>query len=1134
METTREWLEDLGLGRYADMFEDNDLDLDLVTDLSDDDLEKLGVASMGHRKKLLRAIASVAIDSPDGNAEGAPNDQSAPPQTAPQPSATVNTQGERRQLTVMFCDLVGSTALSTKIDPEDMQDVLRAYQDACAKIIERFDGFIAKYMGDGILIYFGYPQAQEKDSERAVLAGLAVIESIPDLKEVIAGDLQTELAVRIGIATGTVVVGESIGEGAAQERAVVGETPNLAARLQGLAPSNGMVVSDLTKQLAGDGFEYLDLGRQDLKGIDEATVAWQVVGAQDTEFDGEIGAAMNAPPLVGRQEEMGLLLRAWQQSKEGSGQVVSISGEAGIGKSRLVEAISEEVRNDKFARVNVRCSPHHSNSAFYPIMVQLRRAVGWVPDDDTASKLAKMETVLASYQFSSAETVPLIAALFSLPLPEDRYPPLNLTPQQQRLNTLDTVLAWLLEEAERHPVLAVWEDIHWADPSTLELLEMMIEQCPTAPILNALTFRPEFVPPWPARSHSVPLTLNRLERPEVEALIRHQTGGKRLPPEVVEHIVDRGDGVPLYVGELTRAILASGSLTETDHSYELNGSFSDLSIPATLQESLMARLDKVPTVREVAQLGAVFGREFPYDMLNAVGVIEETALRDGLGQLVEAELLYQRGRPPRAKYMFKHALIQDAAYQSLLKRTRQHYHREVAALLSNQFAEIVDAHPEILAHHYSEAGDKGQAIDNWLRAGQSALQRSANHEAIGHLNKGLALLPEGDEKASQELAMQRLLGTAFMATKGYGAPETAEAFDRARQLCAIVRDDSIYPVMFGVYVSAITRAKHLLAVETAVEMHQLVVRTDDAYSKFSAHMMSGVAYLHIGKLLDSRDHFDAGMKISETFGTEKSSENALLYGLDMKAMGYAYGAWCEWLLGCPETAQKRCRLALASVEISQHGYSSSRALYWCAVVNQLCGDWREVSDLTEVAVGKAKEHGLPMVVAVARIMYAAADAALHGGGEQIPEITEALAAYAATGARFQAPYHHTLLAELHLRDGETDAGLEILNEAQHRVQESGEYYFSAEIVRLKGELLLASDGRRTDAEGYFKKALETARVQNAKSLELRAAGSLARLWNGQGKRTEAHDLLAPVYGWFTEGFDTADLRAAKKLLDELS
>ena len=469
----------------------------------------------------------------------------------------------------------------------------------------------------------------------------------------------------------------------------------------------------------------------------------------------------------------------------------------------------------------------------------------------------------------------------------------------------------------------------------------------------------------------------------------------------------------------------------------------------------------------------------------------------------------------------------------MLKRTRQHYHTEVAALLSNQFAETVDTHPEILAHHYSEAGDIGQAINYWLQAGQLALGRSANHEAIGHLNEGLALLPEGDEKASQELAMQRLLGTAFMATKGYGAPETAEAFERAQKLCAIVRDDTIYPVMFGVWISAVTRGKHASATEIAREMQSLVARTDDAYAKLSAHLMSAASHLFVGNLLDARDYFDAIIK-SEPVGAEESSANALLYGLDVTAAGYAYGAWCNWLLGYPETALKHSQLALASIEISQHSYSRSRALYWCAVVNQLCGDWQGVSDLTGIAVGKAKEHGLAMVVAVARIMCGSAEAALHGGSEQSPEIAAALAAYAETGARYQAPYHHTLLAELHLRNGEIDAGMDIVNRAQHMFQETGEYYFSAEIFRLRGELLLASDDRRPDAEACFKKALETARAQDAKSLELRAAGSLARLWNGQNRRTEAHDLLAPVYGWFTEGFDTADLRDAKALLDEMN
>jgi len=1041
--------------------------------------------------------------------------------------------GERRQLTVMFCDLVGSTALSTQLDPEDMQNLIAVYHDAVEPVIRRHDGFIAKYMGDGILIYFGFPQAQEKDAQRAVLAGLAIIETMANLTPDPTLGTETRLAVRIGIATGTVVVGDTIGEGAAEERTVVGETPNLAARLQGLAPENGLVVSSVTKELAGDGFDTADLGLQDLKGIDEPTGAWQVLGEHEDEFEGEVGGDTEAQPLVGRQEELGLLVRAWQQSKAGSGQVVTISGEAGIGKSRLIEAISAEVRADNLARVTLRCSPHHANSALYPVSTHLRRVMGWSADDTADVKLEKMESALARYQFVSEDTVPVLAALYSLDLPEDRYPSLALTPQQQRLHTLDTVLAWLLEEAERRPVLTVWEDVHWADPSTLEMIAMMIEQCPTVSILNALTFRPDFVPTWSARSHIVPVTLSRLERPEVEALIQLQTGGKRLPPEVIEHIVNRGDGVPLYVGELTRGILASGSLNETDQAYELTEPFSDLSIPATLQDSLMARLDKAPAVREVAQLGAVFGREFPYDMLKAVGAIEESALRDGLGQLVEAELLYQRGRLPKTKYMFKHALIQDAAYQSLLRRTRQHYHGEVAALLSSQFAETVETSPEILAHHYTEAGDNDLATDYWQQAGELALQRSANHEAIGHLNKGLSLLPEGMQAASKELAMQRALGTAFMATKGYGAPETAAAFDRARRLCAAVDDDSIFPVMFGVWVSALTRAMHPTAFEVAGEMQELAQRTQDPYVRYSGQVMVAISHLHMGNLLDARDHFDAVLDTTEPTDFVDSSANALLYGLDVAAAGYVYGAWCAWLLGRPDQALQRRQMAFDSIEVCQHSYSRSRAYYWGAVVSQLCGDWPEVATLAEVAVSQAKEHGLAMVVAVGQVMQGAAETALHGGESRSRDVAAALKSYAATDARFQTPYLQSLLASMLLDEGAIEAGLDVTNAAWHLIQETSEHYFSAEILRLKGELLAVQTGRIAEAEASMAAALETARNQDAKSLELRAACSLARLWQRHGKAIEARDLLAPVYAWFTEGHDTRDLKDAKALLDEL-
>ena len=570
----------------------------------------------------------------------------------------------------MFCDLVGSTALSMRLDPEDLQDIIRRFQELCAKVVAKFDGYVAKYMGDGVLIYFGYPQAHEKGAERAAHTALAILEAMPDLGAGLPHEQEVELAARIGIDTGLVVVGEAIGEGSAAELTVVGETPNVAARLQALAGPNEIVIGSVTHELAGDAFEYEDLGTHRLKGIAEPVKAWRVLGLSDTEA-ATAGATPGGGRLVGRDEEVGLLLRRWEQSKEGHGQTVLISGEPGIGKSTLVETVSAEVKREGYTRIPHRCSPYHTNSVLYPVVEHMKRLMRWEPDDSADAKLDKLENWLRGFSQPLAEVVPLVAALISLPLPEDRYPPLGLTPQQQKQQTLDAIVALTLEEAERRPIMELWEDLHWADPSTLELLGLLIDQTPTASLLIAVTFRSEFVPPWPMRSHMTPITLNRLERPQIEAMVGLLAGRKSLPPEVIEHVVTKTDGVPLYVEELSKMMLESDMLREESDRYVLTGPLSTVAIPATLQESLMARLDRLPTLREVAQFGAVLGREFAYEMLEGLAVIEEQVLEEGLSQLVESELLYQRGRPPRSKYIFKHALVQDAAYHSLLRRTRQ-------------------------------------------------------------------------------------------------------------------------------------------------------------------------------------------------------------------------------------------------------------------------------------------------------------------------------------------------------------------------------------------------------------------------------------------------------------------------------
>ncbi|MBE9508851.1 MAG: AAA family ATPase, partial [Chloroflexi bacterium] len=761
--------------------------------------------------------------------EAHPKDDSGPLDAMPTaPAAEARApDAERRQLTVMFCDLVGSTNLSARLDPEDLREIVRSYQETAADVIQGFDGHIAQYLGDGLLVYFGYPQAHEDDAHRAVRSALGIVEAMGTLNSRLESEYGVQLAVRLGIHTGPVVVGE-MGGGGRHEQLALGETPNIAARLEGLAEPDTVVISAMTERLVEGAFVMEDLGSHRLKGVPEPIAIAQVLNPIVTQGDEEEVGTGVVTALVGRDEEIGLLLRRWEQSKEGFGQVVLINGEPGIGKSALADVLREHVAREGYTRATYRCSPYHTNSALYPVITHVQRLWRWERDDTPTEKLDKMEETLRTTSLPLKEVVPLFAALFSLPLPEGRYPPLGLTPQQEKQQTQDSLVAWLLEEAERQPMLVVYEDLHWADPSTLEILGLHVDQVPTAPMLTVLIFRPEFVPPWPTRSHITPITLNRLERPQVEAMITQLGGGKALPAEVVQHIVARTDGVPLYVEELTKMLLESDLLREEADHYALAGALSGVAIPATLQDSLMARLDRLPMVREVAQLGAVLGREFAYEMLRALAAVEESKLQDRLGQLVGAELLYQRGRPPRAKYMFKHALIQDAAYASLLKRTRQQYHQQIAQMLEAEFPETVETEPELVAHHYTEAGLNEQAVGYWHQAGKRATQRSAHVEAINHLTKALEVLmtlPDTLERARQELDLQITLGPVLMAVKGQSSPDTEWAYARARELCQQVGETpQLFPVLHGLWRFYMVRAELQTTRELAEQLFSLAQR----------------------------------------------------------------------------------------------------------------------------------------------------------------------------------------------------------------------------------------------------------------------------------------------------------------------
>jgi class 3 adenylate cyclase/tetratricopeptide (TPR) repeat protein len=1037
-------------------------------------------------------------------------------------------EAERRQLTVMFCDLVGSTALSTGMDPEDLRDVIASYQNCCSVAIRRYDGFVAKYMGDGILVYFGYPRAHEDEAERSVRAGLDIVDAMAELNAATRRPPGVELAVRIGIASGPVIVGDQIGDGTASETAVVGETPNLAARLQALAQPNQIVVSAATRAMLGDHFDLADLGASELKGFAGPVPAWRVLSARDVESRFAATRTGSSAPLVGRQEEMGLLLRAWDGSSHGRGQVVLIQGEAGLGKSRLVEGLREAAGKDHIW-VAIRCSPFHTASAFHPIIEHLKRVFGWQPEDTARQHLAKLEAGLAGFKtMPLAESVRLFADLMSVPVPEDRYPRLAMTAQQQRDATLDAIVAWLIETAERAPVLMAWEDLHWADPTTLETLGMLIEQAPTAAMLVIATYRPELTPPWPQRSHMTPITLNRLERPEVETMVRHLAGGRPLPGEVVDHIVAKSDGVPLYVEELTKAILGSGVLEARGDAYVRTGALAQLHIPETLQDSLMARLDRAPRLREVAQLGSVLGREFAYDMISALAGIEQEMLQSGLGQLVADELLYQRGRPPRSRYLFKHALLQDAAYQSLLKRTRQQYHERAAKLLEDRFPEVASTQPELVAHHYTEANCPAQAIAYWHKAGAAAARQSANVEAIEQFERGLLLveaLTDMRERAERELDLQMALGPALIATKSYGHPDIGRAYARAWELCRHLGDHSReFTALRGLYIYHLNLLEMEKAQHFAEEAMRVAERLDDAARRHGAQAL-GVTLLFQGKLEPALAHFRRGFEMFEPnmqFPDSPGSHPAVQCQL--------WRMLISWMLGHPDRSLDELRAAVGSAETLGHPLTLAQTLCYAALVHILRHEPSAAADYAGRALRISEEQHIAHYHAVG---LCADGWALGVSGESekgLAQIRQGLDAYG-LGA-----LQHVLLAlqaDAQLAIGKPEAVLASVAAGLKVVEKTGGAPLEAELHRLRGEALLAGAGTVSEAETAIEKGIEVARRQNAKSWELRAATSLARLRRQQGRPQEAVALLAPILGWFTEGFDTADLLAARTLLADL-
>jgi TOMM system kinase/cyclase fusion protein len=1062
-----------------------------------------------------------------------------PPQEKPTPQVALSApephspEAERRQLTVMFCDLVESTKLSSQLDPEEYRDVVRAYQRVCTEIIQRYDGHIAQLLGDGLLIYFGYPQAHEDDAHRAVRTGLGILDALGDLNQGLQQAKGLQLAVHIGIHTGLVVVGQ-MGEQGRQEQLALGEVPNIASRIEGLAAPNTIAMSEATYRLVQGYFQCQDLGAHALRGVPESIRVYHVLRESGATSRLDVAQPRGLTPLVGRESEVTLLLERWEQVKAGQGQVVLLSGDAGIGKSRLVQMLKDHIAQEPHTRWECRSAEYSQNTALFPLTDLFQRILQFETGDTPEEKLEKLEHALRQYRLPLEETVPLFALLLSLPLPENRFPLLNLSPQRQRQKTLEAIVAILLELAEQQPVLFIQEDLHWTDPTTLEWLNLLIDQTPTASMLVLLTCRPHFQPTWHHRSYITEMTLNHLAHAQVEQIVTCLTDGKALPQEVVQQIIAKTDGVPLFIEEITKAILESGSVKEVDEHYEVTGSLSTFAIPATLQDSLMARLDRLVTAKAVAQYAAVIGRQFSYELLQAVSQLDEVMLQHELRRLVEAELVYQRGVPPQAHYVFKHALIRDSAYESLLKSTRQHYHQRIAQVLESQFPETAETQPELLAHHYTEAGLTGQAVAYWYKGGQRASERSAHVEAIAHLRQGLALLqtiPQ-TQRLQREVDMYTALGASLLATKGQAAPEVGQTYSRARQLCEHLEDPyQLFPVLRGLWHYYFVRAELQTAQALGEQLLTLAQRVQDSAMLIAAQRALGSTLYHLGAVAAAHTYGAQGIAL---YDSQQHRGAAFLYGEDAGVTCHSYAAWELWLLGYPEQGRARNDEALTLAQQIAHPFSLALALSFAAVFHQLRREGRTTQERAEAAMSLATAQGFPQWVAYGSMLRGWALVQQGQAQEGIKQSHLGLTTYHATGAEISRPYLLALLAEAHGTLGEPVEGLRVLTEALTLTDTTGNRWYEPELYRLKGDLLLQQHAdHQADAETCFQQAITVAQHQQAKSWELRAATRLAKLWQQQGKRQEAYELLAPVYNWFTEGFDMADLKDAKVLLDEL-
>lgn len=999
--------------------------------------------------------------------------------------------------------------------------MVASYQRAASDAITKFGGEITRYVGDGIMAFFGFPIAQGDDAERAVRAGLAILDQIAKLNEQATG---LKLAVRIGIDSGPVVVGT--GAGSAID--AFGTTANVAARVEAAAEPSTVVVTSATHRLISGLFVIEERGPQILKGIEQPVQLYRILRPRGVRSRFEATAeADRLTPFVGREDELRTLLARWERARDGDGQVIVIIAEAGIGKSRLVRRFREVIAGTPHTWLKAGASAFFENTPFYPISQLLEQVLADVP---TRERLAYLDARLRESGLDPIAAIPLIAPLLNLHL-DGRYQDSTSPADEQRRRLLATLVAWTFGTAQAQPLVLVIEDLHWSDPSTLEFIQLLVEQGAAAPLLLLFTARPEFQPPWHWRAHHLRLALDRLGMRDASTMVRQVAVQQNLSESIVATIAERSGGVPLFVEELTRAVLESGDTKLTGRG-----------IPATLQDSLMARLDRLGAAKEVFQLGAVLGSDFSYDLLHAVHPAPQSDLQQALQRLTDGELLYVRGIPPNANYRFRHALIRDAAYEALLKSRRKQLHMIVGRTIDEQFPGIKETHPEVLARHWTEADLSQQAIAQWQLAGQKAMQRSANAEAISHLTKAIDILealPQSRSRTEQELSLQVTLGVPLMLTKGYGAPEVEKAYSRARQLYQQLGESpQFFPMLFGLWVYHRVKADYSTARELGHELVSLAQTAQDPGLLIEAYAAQGDTLSFLGELTLAREHLERAIDL---YDPEKYRSHVFVYGQDPGVHALSYATLTLWLLGYPDEARKRSLQALALAQKLSHPYSLAFALIHVVHVQRFSHDIKATQKRSEELCALSEQYGFPMTLAfgVAHRGWVLAE---QGKGKQgIVEIGKAIEIWSATGSTlFFKPFLFAMLAEAHGNAGSPTEGLALLTEALAVVNTTGERFWEPELYRLRGELMLqdTTNGSelmsQDEAEKCFWKAINIAHHQSARSLELRAVTSLNRLWRHQGKAGEGLKMLSEIYGSFTEGFETYDLKEAKMLLDSES